>query len=147
MNIEQSFKPIPPAQVNLLPSEFQRRFNVNRRYVMSLRSENLLQNHYMEAGLWGPRLEPKDIHWGWESPTCQLRGHFLGHRHTRTNLRQRQFSDITRQPSPEGGIRDPIQVAREKTDWILQNHHPEPLGEEQRAELTRILQAAESELE
>ncbi len=23
--------------------------------------------------------QPKDIHWGWESPTCQLRGHFLGH--------------------------------------------------------------------
>ena len=23
--------------------------------------------------------QPEDIHWGWESPTCQLRGHFLGH--------------------------------------------------------------------
>lgn len=79
MNIEQAFKPIPPGQVKLLPSEFQRRFSVNRRYVMSLRSESLLQNYYMEAGLWGPRLKPKGCHWGWESPTCQLRGHFLGH--------------------------------------------------------------------
>jgi DUF1680 family protein len=77
--IEQTFTPIPPGQIKLLPGEFQRRFSVNRRYVMSLRSENLLQNHYMEAGLWGPRREPKEIHWGWESPTCQLRGHFLGH--------------------------------------------------------------------
>jgi DUF1680 family protein len=79
MNIEGTFKPIPPGQVKLLHSEFQRRFSVNRRYVMSLRSESLLQNHYLEAGLWGPRLEPKNCHWGWESPTCQLRGHFLGH--------------------------------------------------------------------
>jgi DUF1680 family protein len=46
---------------------------------MSLRSESLLQNHYMEAGLWNPRVKPQDCHWGWESPTCQLRGHFLGH--------------------------------------------------------------------
>jgi len=21
----------------------------------------------------------EDIHWGWEAPTCQLRGQFLGH--------------------------------------------------------------------
>jgi DUF1680 family protein len=46
---------------------------------MSLRSDNLLQNYYMEAGLWGPRTRSEDYHEGWESPTCQLRGHFLGH--------------------------------------------------------------------
>ena len=79
MNVEQTFKPIPPGQVTLLPGEFQRRFSLNRRYLMSLRSESLLQNHYIEAGLWGPRLKPEQCHWGWESPTCQLRGHFLGH--------------------------------------------------------------------
>ena len=27
----------------------------------------------------GPRYYVGDMHWGWESPTCQLRGHFLGH--------------------------------------------------------------------
>lgn len=74
------------------------------------------------------------------------RGHFLGHRHTRTNLRRRQFSEITRQPSPQGGVRDAIEVAREKTDWILKNHHPEPLQEEQRTEIKRILRAAGGEL-
>ena len=79
MNIKETFKAIPPGQVKLLPSMFQHRFDLNRRYLMSLRSDNLLQNHYMEAGLWGPRLNPKDCHGGWESPTCQLRGHFLGH--------------------------------------------------------------------
>jgi DUF1680 family protein len=79
MNITETFKAIPPGQVKLLPSVFQHRFDLNRRYLMSLRSDNLLQNHYMEAGLWGPRFNPGDCHWGWESPTCQLRGHFLGH--------------------------------------------------------------------
>jgi len=79
MNIKVTFKPIPPGQVKLLPSMFQHRFDLNRRYLMSLRSDNLLQNHYMEAGLWAPRTKPEDCHGGWESPTCQLRGHFLGH--------------------------------------------------------------------
>jgi trimethylamine--corrinoid protein Co-methyltransferase len=73
------------------------------------------------------------------------RGHFLSHRHTRKNMRQRQFSDITRQLGPDG-VRDPIEMAREKTDWILENHHPEPLQEAQDAEFRRILQAAEREL-
>lgn len=77
--MKETFKPIPPGQVRLLPGIFQQRFNLNRRYLLSLRSENLLQNHYMEAGLWGPRTRPEDCHWGWESPTCQVRGHFLGH--------------------------------------------------------------------
>ena len=74
------------------------------------------------------------------------RGHFLSHRHTRTNLRKRRFSDITRQSGPDGSIRDPIEVAREKTDWILENHHPEALSREQQSELDRILQAAERKL-
>ena len=74
------------------------------------------------------------------------RGHFLSHRHTRTHMRRRQFSDITRQPGPDGRIRDPIEVAREKTGWILENHHPEPLVQAQHAELDRILKAAEGEL-
>jgi hypothetical protein len=42
--------------------------------------------------------------------------------------------------------RDPYEVAREQVRWILENHHPEPLEAAQRAELTRILTAAEHEL-
>jgi len=79
MNIKETFKSISPGQVKLLPGMFQHRFDLNRRYLMELRSDNLLQNHYMEAGLWGPRTRSEDYHGGWESPTCQLRGHFLGH--------------------------------------------------------------------
>lgn len=73
------------------------------------------------------------------------RGHFLAHRHTRTNLRMRQFSHLTGQPRQGGGYRDPLEVAREKIDWILANHSPQPLEETQRAELTRILKAADRE--
>jgi trimethylamine--corrinoid protein Co-methyltransferase len=73
------------------------------------------------------------------------RGHFLAHRHTRTNLRRRQFSDLTAQPRQGGGYRDPLDVAREKVDWILANHHPQPLEEAQKAELTRILNIADKE--
>ncbi len=74
------------------------------------------------------------------------RGHYLSQRHTRTMMRKRRFSDITRQAAPDGSIRDPIEVAREKTDWILENHHPAPLADEQLAEIDSILKSAEQEL-
>jgi trimethylamine--corrinoid protein Co-methyltransferase len=74
------------------------------------------------------------------------RGHFLFQDHTRKMFRELRFSELTGQPQQGGGYRDPIEVAREKTDWILEHHHPEPLAEEQQAELDRILQAAEREL-
>ena len=74
-----TLRPIPPGRVSLRSSIFQQRAEVNRRYLLSMRSENLLQNYYLEAGLWHPPGKPEECHWGWESPTCQLRGHFLGH--------------------------------------------------------------------
>ncbi len=74
------------------------------------------------------------------------RGHFLGQKHTRANLRQRRFSELVNQSAPAGGYRDPIEVAREKVGWILDNHHPELLEEAVQAEFKRILAAAEREL-
>jgi hypothetical protein len=61
-------------------------------------------------------------------------------------VRQRAFSDLVAQPEPDGSYRDPIEVAREKTARILENHHPKPLDDAQRAEIQRILEAAEGEL-
>ena len=67
---------------------FGSRFNANRAYVMSLKNENLLQNFHIEAGLAsymtfvgdnGAGDSGEGRHWGWESPSNQLRGHFLGH--------------------------------------------------------------------
>lgn len=74
------------------------------------------------------------------------RGHFLAERHTREYMHKFEYSEVLRLPRKEGGYRDPIEVAREKTDWILQNHHPTPLSEDQGSELTRILQSADSEI-
>ena len=56
------------------------------------------------------------------------------------------FSEIVYIPESDGSYRDPLEVAREKTNWILENHHPEPLSDEQQKELTRIVKAAEKEL-
>jgi len=60
-------------------------------------------------------------------------------------LRKLEFSEITTLPEENGGFRDPIEVAKEKLDWILDNHHPEPLEETKQAELKGILAAAERE--
>jgi DUF1680 family protein len=52
----------------------------NRRYLLSLDSDALLLSYRGEAALDGGfYTHPEKIHGGWEFPTCQLRGHFLGH--------------------------------------------------------------------
>jgi trimethylamine--corrinoid protein Co-methyltransferase len=71
------------------------------------------------------------------------RGNFLRHPHTRLHMHRRLFSELTMQPAPGQGLRDPVEVAKEKFDWILANHHPEPLDAAQQAELSRILAAAD----
>jgi hypothetical protein len=47
---------------------------------------------------------------------------------------------------PQGKYRDPLEVAREKVNWILDNYEPAPLERAQKAELARILAAAGREL-
>ena len=74
------------------------------------------------------------------------RSHYLAQRHTRENIRRRVFSDLSNQPNPSGGMRDPVEAARDKADWILKNHHPQPLEEYQQKELTRILAGADREI-
>lgn len=79
-----------PGQVRLDPGVFDERRELNRRYLSSLTVENLLQNHFVEAGIgdqgWHLRIgegpgphDGRGRHWGWETPGGQLRGHFLGH--------------------------------------------------------------------
>ena len=73
------------GKVRLGNGLFRKRMELDRKYLLELDSECLLQNYYLEAGIqikgmqtiYDP--EAAGIHWGWESPTCQLRGHFLGH--------------------------------------------------------------------
>lgn len=75
-NILQGFS---QSRVKLLNGTLKRKTELNRTYIMGLKNENLLRNYYIEAGLWSDSDKLTDIHWGWESPTSQLRGHFLGH--------------------------------------------------------------------
>lgn len=66
-------------RVTLLDGELKRRERDNRAYMLRLTRENLMRNYLLEAGLWfNAEIEP-DMHGGWESPTCALRGHFTGH--------------------------------------------------------------------
>jgi len=73
-------------------------------------------------------------------------GHFLAQKHTRTHMRKALVRGLGQYPDPDGGYRDPLEVARERVKWILDNHEPEPLEEAKKTELTRILQAADREL-
>jgi trimethylamine--corrinoid protein Co-methyltransferase len=73
-------------------------------------------------------------------------GHFLAEKHTRTHMRTSLKRGLTHDLAPEGGYRDPVEVAREKVAWIRANHHPERLEAVKAAELTRILGAADREL-
>ncbi|MCR5684360.1 MAG: glycoside hydrolase family 127 protein, partial [Lachnospiraceae bacterium] len=73
------------AKTKLTHSIFHDRYRVDRSYLESLETRALLQNYTLEAGviLEGnfvtPNPEETYLHWGWEAPMCQLRGHFLGH--------------------------------------------------------------------
>ena len=78
-------KPAEKGSVKILPGVFRERMDVIRQYLLELDANCLLQNFYLEAGIILPGLQVVDnpetanLHWGWEAPTCQLRGHFLGH--------------------------------------------------------------------
>ena len=67
------------SDLKLLDDELLRRQGRNREYMMSLQSKNLLMNFSLEAGRGNIFQDKVETHGGWESPTCQLRGHFLGH--------------------------------------------------------------------
>ena len=73
-------------------------------------------------------------------------GHFLAQKHTRKYMKYAMQRAITHQVGPNGKYRDPHEVACEKLDWILKNHQPELLEEAKRDELTRILAAADREM-
>ncbi len=71
-----SLRRLAPAR--LLPSIFAERHGLNRTYLAELRTQRLLQNFHLEAGLQAP-MALDDLHGGWELPTSLVRGHFTGH--------------------------------------------------------------------
>ena len=73
-------------------------------------------------------------------------GHFLGQKHTRDHMRTSLVRGVTHQLDDNNKYRDPLEVAREKVRWIIENHHPEELEMNKQAELSRIVAAADKEL-
>jgi trimethylamine--corrinoid protein Co-methyltransferase len=73
-------------------------------------------------------------------------GHFLRQKHTRVHMRTSMVRSIIHQMDSMGKYRDPVEYAREKVTWILENHHPEPPSPEVTKELGVILAAADREL-
>ena len=70
---------LPLDKVVIYDGKLKQHERDNRNYLMELTTRNLLYNYELEAALTHDANIPADIHGGWESPTCQLRGHFLGH--------------------------------------------------------------------
>jgi trimethylamine--corrinoid protein Co-methyltransferase len=74
-------------------------------------------------------------------------GHFLSQKHTRKHMRTSMVRGVIHQLDSLGKYRHPVEVAREKVAWILENHHPEPPSAEVQKEIDRILAVAEKELQ
>ena len=73
-------------------------------------------------------------------------GHFLAQKHTRKHMRTAMVRGLFQQLDSLGKYRDPVEVAREKVAWILENHRPEPPSAEVQKEIDQILAAADKEL-
>ena len=66
--------PFPLASVRLAPGVFQQQEEINARYLDSLAADRLLHSFRVTAGI----SSSATPYQGWESPTCELRGHFNG---------------------------------------------------------------------
>jgi len=73
-------------------------------------------------------------------------GHFLSQKHTRKYMRTGMVRGVLHQLDAAGKYRDPVEYAREKVAWILENHHPEPPSADVQKEINRIVAAADNEM-
>lgn len=72
-------KELKGKEVQLREGELLRREETNREYLMKLQNRYLVRNYLLEAGRYSGRGMDPNAMGGWEDPSCQLRGHFLGH--------------------------------------------------------------------
>ena len=75
------------------------------------------------------------------------RGMYLAHKRTAKEARKLWPPSILFENArhPEEKYRDPIEVAHQAVEWILENHRPAPLPDDVRQELGRIVAAAEQD--
>lgn len=81
------------TSVKLFEGDLIRRENDNRDYLMRLKTSHLLRNYQLEAGRYSGRGMDGSAMGGWEDPSCQLRGHFLGHWLSGAALRYEETKD------------------------------------------------------
>jgi DUF1680 family protein len=67
-------EPFPMKQVRLLPGQFQKFAEINRRYLLTLPTDRLAHSFRLTSGM-SSSAEPFG---GWEKPDSELRGHFTG---------------------------------------------------------------------
>ena len=79
--------------VKLYEGELLRREDANRQYLMKLENRYLLRNYMLEAGRYSGRGADPRAMGGWEDPSCQIRGHFLGHWLSAAALRYQEVED------------------------------------------------------
>ena len=72
-------KELKGKEVQLREGELLRREETIREYLMKLQNRYLVRNYLLEAGRYSGRGMDPNAMGGWEDPSCQLRGHFLGH--------------------------------------------------------------------
>jgi trimethylamine--corrinoid protein Co-methyltransferase len=74
-------------------------------------------------------------------------GHFLAQPHTRRHMRDAVLRAVSQEIGPDGQhYRDPVEVARERALGILEDYRPEPLTDDVRDELRRLVEAADADV-
>ena len=105
--------------VKLHEGELLRREDANRQYLMKLENRHLLRNYMLEAGRYSGRGADPGAMGGWEDPSCQLRGHFLGHWLSAAALRYQEVEDRELKAKVEVILEELSQCQRDNGgEWV-----------------------------
>ncbi len=105
--------------VRLQEGEFLRREDANRQYLMKLENRYLLRNFLLEAGRYSGRGMDMNAMGGWEDPSCQLRGHFLGHWLSAAAIRYHETEDGELKAKTEAILKELVLCQRDNGgEWV-----------------------------
>jgi len=139
---------LDPVMVSLAGAEWVTGIGLNRSFTLLHAEAILLDNDLYQRARYA--LADMDI----TAETIGLDviekvgpgGHYLAEKHTRKFMRQSWKPGLTHELDAEMKFRDPVEVAREKIAWIMDNYQVDPLPEDQQQELKKILSAADKEI-
>lgn len=112
-------KELKGKEVQLREGELLRREETNREYLMKLKNRYLVRNYLLEAGRYSGRGMDPNAMGGWEDPSCQLRGHFLGHWLSAAALHYQETGDRELKAKAEA-ILDELALCQEDNggEWV-----------------------------